>query len=60
MPTGTSKERVIKKNLELCRERAYRDHKEKHRTGEVPLKVKEKLDREFTKAAYEADRISKG
>ena len=37
MPTGTSKERVIKKNLELCKERAYRDHKEKHRTGEVPL-----------------------
>ena len=60
MHTGTRKERLIKENLEKCKERAYRDYKRDNRTGDVPNKEKAKLNKEFTKAAYEADRISKG
>ncbi len=59
MPSGTSKERQIKHNLELCKHRANLEYVKKYRTGEVPKKIKEKHDKEFTKAAYEADRISK-
>ena len=59
MSSGTSKERLIKSNLPLCIHRANVDYMKKHRVGEPPKEIKEKHNKEFTKAAYEADRISK-
>jgi len=59
MSSGTRRERIIKRNLELCKHRANIDYMKEHRVGEAPKQVKEKHDKEFTKAAYEADRISK-
>ncbi len=60
MPTGTSKERVIKENLDLCIERTRRDLLDKKMTRGEFLKEDKRAVREYTKAAYEADRISKG
>jgi len=59
MPSGTRKEQIIKRNLPLCIHRANVDYMKKHRVGEAPKQIKEIHDREYTKAAHEADRISK-
>ena len=59
MPSGTRKEQVIKRNLELCIHRANVDYMKKHRVGEPSKQIKEIHEKEYIKAAHEADRISK-